>query len=38
MARVPADNPVEIRVGTSGLELIQIEEIVELDNPEVTTP
>jgi hypothetical protein len=38
MERVPADNSVEIWVGPSGPELIQIEEIIELDNPEVTTP
>jgi hypothetical protein len=38
MTRAPADNPDEIRVGPSGPELIQIDEIVGLDNPEVTMP
>jgi hypothetical protein len=38
MIGAPADNPDEIRVGPSGPELIQIDEIVGSDNPEVTTP
>jgi len=38
MERVPMKNPVESQVGPTGLELIQIEEIVMLDNLEVTTP
>jgi hypothetical protein len=38
MTRVPVDNPIEIQVGPSGPEPIQIEEIIGLDNPEVTTP
>jgi hypothetical protein len=38
MTRVPTENPVESWVGPSGLELIQIEEIDGLDNPEVTIP
>jgi hypothetical protein len=38
MTRAPTDNPDESRVGPSGPELIQIDEIVGLDNPEVTMP
>jgi hypothetical protein len=38
MTRVPADNPIESRVGPSDPEPIQIEEIIGLDNPEVSTP
>ena len=38
MTRVPTDNPDKSQVGPSGPELIQIEKIIGLDNPEVTTP
>jgi hypothetical protein len=38
MTRVPADNPIESQVGPSDLEPIKIEEIIEVDNPEVSTP
>jgi hypothetical protein len=38
MTRVPTDNPVEIRTSPSGLEPIQIEEIMGSDNPEVSMP
>jgi hypothetical protein len=38
MKRVLVDNPDESRAGPSGLEIIQIDEIVGLDDPEVTTP
>jgi hypothetical protein len=38
MTRVPADNPIESQVGPSDLEPIQIEEIIKLDNPEVSMP
>jgi hypothetical protein len=38
MTGSPADNPDEIQVGPSGPELIEIDEIVGLDNPEITTP
>jgi hypothetical protein len=34
----PTDNPDEIWVGPSGPELIEIDEIVGLDNPEITMP
>jgi len=34
----PIDNPDETRVGPSDPELIEIDEITGLDNPEVTTP
>jgi hypothetical protein len=34
----PANNPNEIQVGTSDPELIDIDEIVGLDSPEITTP
>jgi len=38
MKSVPADNPIEIQVGPSDPEPIQIEEIIGLDNPEFSTP
>jgi hypothetical protein len=38
MIGAPSDNPDEIQVGTSSFELIQIDEIVRSDNPEVTNP
>jgi hypothetical protein len=38
MKRVPANNPDESRASQSGPELIQIDEIIGLDNPEVTMP
>jgi hypothetical protein len=34
----PVDDPDESRVGPSTLELIEIDETVGLDNPEITTP
>jgi hypothetical protein len=34
----PVDNPYEIWVGPSGHELIEIDEIAGLYNPEVTMP
>jgi hypothetical protein len=38
MARVPADNPIKIRGGPSDPEPIQIEETIESDNLETSTP
>jgi hypothetical protein len=38
MTRAPADNPDESWVGPSSPKLIEIDEIVGLDNHEVTTP
>jgi hypothetical protein len=38
MKRVLVSNPIEIRLGPSGQEVIQIEKIIELDNPEVSMP
>jgi hypothetical protein len=38
MIGAPADNPDERRAGPSVLELVLIDEIVGLDNLEVTTP
>jgi hypothetical protein len=38
MIGAPTNDPDEIRVGPSDHELIEIDEIVGLDNPEVTTP
>jgi hypothetical protein len=38
MIRFPVNNPIEIRVGPSDPEPIQIEEITKLDNSEVSTP
>jgi hypothetical protein len=38
MERVTVDNPVESQEGPSGPELIQIDKIIELDDPEVTMP
>jgi hypothetical protein len=35
MIGAPADNPDEIRVGPSDHEIIEIDEIIELDKPEV---
>jgi hypothetical protein len=32
------DNPDESRVGPSDSKVLQIDEIIRLDNPEVTTP
>jgi hypothetical protein len=34
----PVDNPDEIQEGPSDLEIIDIDEIIELDKPEITTP
>jgi hypothetical protein len=38
MMRIPAENLDEIRAGPSGPELLQIDEIIGLYNPEVTMP
>jgi hypothetical protein len=38
MIRVPTDNPIESQVGPSDPEPIQIEDIIGLDNPIVSTP
>jgi hypothetical protein len=38
MIGAPSDNPDESWVGPSGREIIEIDEIIGLDNPEVTTP
>jgi hypothetical protein len=38
MIGAPTDNPYESRVGLSGPELIEIDEITGSDNPEITTP
>jgi hypothetical protein len=38
MTRLPADNPDESQIGPSGPELIDIDEITGLDDPEFTTP
>jgi hypothetical protein len=38
MTRVHVDNPIESQVGPSDLQPIQIEEIIKLDNPEISTP
>lgn len=38
MTRFTVDSPIEIRVGLSDLEPIQIEEIIGKENPEVPPP
>jgi hypothetical protein len=38
MPKVPSDDPIESREGLSDLDLIQIEEIIVLDDPEVLSP
>jgi hypothetical protein len=38
MTGSPVDNPDEIQIGPSGPELIDIDEIIGLDDPEITTP
>jgi hypothetical protein len=38
MPVLPADNPDESQIGPSGPELIDVDEIVGLDDPEFTTP
>jgi hypothetical protein len=38
MPMLPANNPDEIQIGPSGPELIDVDEIVGLDDPEFTTP
>jgi hypothetical protein len=38
MKRFTVDNPIEIQVGPSDLDPIQIEEIIGKENPEVPPP
>jgi hypothetical protein len=38
MTRLPVDNPDESQIGPSGPELIDVDEITGLDDPEFTTP
>jgi hypothetical protein len=37
MTWCPVDNPDESQIGPSDPELIDIDEIIELDDPEITT-
>jgi hypothetical protein len=38
MSRIPVDYPIKIRGEPSGLESIQLEEIIGVENPEVPPP